>query len=1084
MQSEQKTIFLPTPRQQKTPLSNMIRMLLLLAAIQLTAWILPSWPEFTGIPYYLPLHNLLEMISIVISMMVCAIGWNSRSQNLSGNVILLACVFFCVGLLDFLHSVSYVGMPDYFSHNDAQKHLYFWLAGRLLAALVLLGIVVRPWKPLKWFSARYLTLGIMLGLILLLNWVVITHQSWLPDMFIPGQGLTALKKSIEYIIIIINVFTALLLWKKLRTHQTQTNIFLFGAISTLAMSEFYFTLYSTMTGSYNVLGHIYKVIAYLMIYRAIVIEIIDEPYQQLSKFKDIIDSSEDAIMSLSLGNIIQSWNKGAERMFGYSAAEAIGAPIQMLIPADDVAQQLHFFDQIHHGSLIRQYEATRHKKDGQLIHIATSISPILDEQYKIIGIAKIDRDISQRKKNDWRLVQMNLALNCVREAAFLMNQDGNFLYVNDEACRILEYSREELLNGMGASQIDPEWSRERLSDYWNELKHHGSRMIESIHVTSSGRAFPVEISTNYFEFEGQGYNMALVRDISVRKQAENDIRIAATAFESQEGMTINDQDGLIIKVNKAFSRITGYSTEEVTGKNPRLLKSGRHDRQFYAAMWHSILTTGAWEGEIWNRRKNGEIYPEHLTITAVKNEHGVVTNYVATLTDITHTKAAEDEIRHLAFYDPLTQLPNRRLLHDRLKQALSATSRNGLTGAVLFIDLDNFKTLNDSLGHDIGDILLEQVALRLKSCIREEDTVARLGGDEFVVMIEGMSKNTMDAAEQTKTVGNKILNELNQIYQLGKYPYHNTPSIGVTLFSDNKQSIDDVLKQADLAMYQSKKMGRNTLSFFDPHMQEVINARSKIDRDLHIALEQQQFELYYQVQMQQRGQFGMFHPIGAEALIRWNHPERGLVPPIDFIPLAEESGLIIPIGEWVLESACAQIKLWERDAKTRHWVLAVNISARQFRQPQFVEQVHAIIDKHAINPTLLKLELTESLLLEDVENTISTMQQLKQLGVKFSLDDFGTGYSSLQYLKQLPLDQLKIDQSFVRDLVTDNTDRAIVSTIITMACNLNLNHIAEGVETKAQQQLLLSMGCHHHQGYLYGKPIRIAQFEATYIALR
>ncbi len=568
-------------------------------------------------------------------------------------------------------------------------------------------------------------------------------------------------------------------------------------------------------------------------------------------------------------------------------------------------------------------------------------------------------------------------------------------------------------------------------------------------------------------------NEELNREVSERKQAEANLRIAAIAFEAQNGVLITDANSLILRVNRAFTEITGYSAEEVVGKNPRILGSGRQDANFYAAMWKRINNTGSWEGEIWNRRKNGEVYPEHLTITAVKNQDGNVTNYVASLTDITLRKSVEEKIQNLAFYDPLTRLPNRRLLLDRLQQAFVFSARSGRGAALLFVDLDNFKDINDTLGHDIGDLLLQQTAQRLESCVRDADTVARLGGDEFVVMLEDLSEQAIEAATQTKVVGEKILATLNQPYQLGTHEYHGSSSIGTTIFSDHDNTAEELLKRADIAMYQSKKAGRNTLRFFDPKMQDIINARIAFESELHTALENQQFQLYYQIQVD-----SSHHPLGAEALIRWLHPLRGLVSPDEFIPLAEKTGLILPIGQWVLETACTQLKVWEQDTLTRDLILAVNVSAKQFRQADFVAQVQAAVQRHAINPMRLKLELTESTLLEDIEDTIATMNTLKEIGIQFSLDDFGTGYSSLQYLKRLPIDQIKIDRSFVRDIGTDNDDNAIVSTIIAMTQSLKRSVIAEGVETKEQRQYLLDEGCTHYQGYLFGKPVPIEQFEA------
>lgn len=557
-------------------------------------------------------------------------------------------------------------------------------------------------------------------------------------------------------------------------------------------------------------------------------------------------------------------------------------------------------------------------------------------------------------------------------------------------------------------------------------------------------------------------------------KSEADLRIAATAFASQESLMITDAKGVILRVNKAFTENTGYTAEEAVGQTPRLFKSGRHNADFYRAMWEALLRHGTWQGEIWDRRKNGEVYPKWLTISSVKGGDGVVTHYVGSHIDITERKVAEDKINHLAFYDVLTDLPNRRLLLDRLNRALASSARSGREGALLFLDLDNFKTLNDTLGHDVGDLLLQQVAERLTTCVREGDTVARLGGDEFVVLLEDLGEQPIEAAAQTEAIGDKVLTILSQPYQLTTHRYNITSSIGATLFNDHQSEVEELLKQADIAMYQAKKAGRNTLRFFDPKMQSTINTRVALERELRKALEQQQFQLYYQVQVD-----SAYRPVGAEALIRWLHPERGLVPPVQFIPLAEDTGLIEPIGQWVLETACAQLKLWQQDALTRDLLMSVNVCAKQFYQADFIAQVQAAVQRHAINPMLLKLELTESMLLENIEDTISTMNALKKIGILFSLDDFGTGYSSLQYLKRLPLNQLKIDQSFVRDIAVDNSDQVIVRTIIAMAHSLELDVIAEGVETEEQRQLLLNQDCTHFQGYLFGRPVPISQFEAA-----
>jgi diguanylate cyclase (GGDEF)-like protein len=440
--------------------------------------------------------------------------------------------------------------------------------------------------------------------------------------------------------------------------------------------------------------------------------------------------------------------------------------------------------------------------------------------------------------------------------------------------------------------------------------------------------------------------------------------------------------------------------------------------------------------------------------------------------DITRMRKAALEIQHLAFYDPLTGLPNRRLLTDRLQHAVAATQRTGSRGALLFIDLDNFKTLNDTAGHDVGDQLLKQVGARIRACVRDMDTVARLGGDEFVVMLQGLSENAQAAELQVQVVGNNVLASVSKAYFLDGGTHNSTCSIGATVFSDGQQSPADLLKQADIAMYQVKSAGRNGVCFFNTHMLDTLTSRADLERDLRIALDNDEFEVHYQIQVAEPNR-----PVGAEVLVRWRHPVKGLVSPIEFIGVAEETGLIVPLGLWVLRAACHQLKVWESMPERAHLQLSVNVSARQFGQSDFVRSVQQVLQSTGINAQRLKLELTESLVIANVQDTVLKMEALKAIGVRFSMDDFGTGQSSLTYLTTLPLDQLKIDQSFVRNIGVQNRDSVIIDTIIGMATNLGLEVIAEGVETVAQRSFLLNHGCHLFQGYLFAKPVPIAELE-------
>jgi len=662
-----------------------------------------------------------------------------------------------------------------------------------------------------------------------------------------------------------------------------------------------------------------------------------------------------------------------------------------------------------------------------------------------------------------------------------ISTDGLICEINLKASDMLGVERNKLIQKRLALFITNH-DKDRWHRHFTQIKNNEGANEQAIDLElkrDDGLSFNAHV--NCLRVKGTDgsltFRLALT-DISKLKSDEAELRIAAIAFEAPEGMLVTDANRIILRVNKAFTLITGFSAEDVIGKNPRMLSSGRQDAAFYATMWDCIISTGSWQGEIWNRRKNGEIYPEHLTITAVKDNNGAVSNYVATFTDITHIKDDKDAIIHMALYDPLTNLPNRRLLLDRLNHSLSSGERLGLGCALLFIDLDYFKNINDTLGHATGDMLLQQVADRLSSCVREGDTVSRLGGDEFVVLLQDMSKQSIEPAAQTEIIANKILVLLSQPYQLASHTCKITVSIGIVISNGHKANPEDLLKNADIAMYQAKKSGRNKVRFFDPQMQIAINRRADIEHNLHIAIEQEQFQLYYQIQVDGTG-----HALGAEALIRWPHSKYGLVGPYDFIPVAEETSLILPIGKWVLETACAQLKAWEQDLLTKGLTLSINVSAKQFQQAEFVEQVKSAVHRNRINPSLLRLELTESMLIDNIENIIMVMRELKAVGVNFELDDFGTGYSSLQYLKKLPLHQLKIDQSFVRDIVTDSHDRSIVRTIIAMAQSLSLDVIAEGVETEEQKQLLINKGCRYFQGYLFGKPVPIEQFEALLRAI-
>ena len=712
---------------------------------------------------------------------------------------------------------------------------------------------------------------------------------------------------------------------------------------------------------------------------------------------------------------------------------------------------------------------------GRRIWVRCVGEPLRDEAGAIVGAEGLVQEIAPAGYAPGTLMRHTFSMSGAAgsgEAFVTVDRQGRISYANEPAEQLLAAAGEALLG----------------RKIWSFFQKRARLQLEERFMHALDKREEIELEeldaqvSHWLELRGFPFGAGLalhLRDVSSRRRAQQHLTLLEGSIARLNDIVIITEAApfrapgpRIVFVNDAFERRTGYTREEVIGHSPRLLQGPDTQRAQLDRIRSGLEQWERVRVDLINYTKAGEPYWVDLDVSPVWDESRRLTHWVAVGRDITERKRDEEKIQYLAFYDPLTQLPNRQMLLDRLHDAVGDNG-HARDGALMFIDLDNFKVLNDTLGHQKGDMLLQQVARRLRNCVAKGDLVARLGGDEFVVLLENTPEKPLDPLTAAQKVSQRILEGLGEPYVLPGYLHHSTCSIGVTLFGKNPSSVSELLKQADLAMYQAKAAGRNAVRFFDPEMQAVATANAALASDLRQAWRDNHLKIEYQPQVGMDGQM-----TGVEALLRWEHPTRGIVRPDQFIPTAEETSLIIPIGHWVLESACAQLAVWAERPERRHLSIAVNVSVRQFRHPEFIDEVMTCVKRHGIPPNKLKLELTESLLADNLDAAIAKMRNLKEMGVRLSVDDFGIGYSSLSYLKRLPIDELKIDRGFVKDILTDGNDAAIAGTIIGLCRNLGLEVIAEGVETEEQRAFLSRQGCNRYQGYLFCRPLPIEQLEA------
>ena len=935
--------------------------LALLGILLFLVWIMPVPADLTGIAQYLPLHTALETLAIVVGGLIFAIGWNMPRAESSRNILLLACTFLGVALLDLAHTLSYFGMPDFVTPSGVEKAINFWVAARVLAALALLAVAILPWgQPISQRQALGL-LGAVLILVLGISLLFLYRQDWLPRTFIPGEGLTRFKIATEYLLVAVYLLAAVLFWRHLQRPRTFAASSLLAAAAIMAMGEFCFTLYASVTDIYNLTGHLYKVIAYLFLYRALFVDTVLQPYARLYATRNQLEVTLQALPDL----LFEMSRDGR-----YLAVHASQSGNLLLAPADLIGKNL------------------------------AEVMPAAAAQTCLAAIEEAERTgFSQGQ-----VIELPMA-------------DG------------------------------PHWferSVARKPQAWGEEDRF----------------------------------LVISRDITARQRAEAVLRDSEerfrTLFEESRQATLLVEDGRFTAANRAALAMLGIErVERFLGLTPAdisppLQPDGRGSAEKAEELIRLAFAQRANEFEWEHRRANGEPFIARITLTVIRQGDKDLLHVV--WNDITEQKRARERIEFLAYKDPLTGLPNRLLGQDRLRQALASAQRRQTCLAVLYLDLDKFKYINDTFGHATGDRLLQSVAQRLSQDLRAEDTLCRLSADEFMLILQGLPEDnfSMHLAEICERVQASIA----EPHEVDGLRLFTALSIGIALFPQDGDDPESLMLNAHMALNEAKKVGQNSYRFFEPGMNAAL-IRFVLTRDaLRLALVNREFELHYQPQVNLHSG----RVVGVEALIRWRRPGEGLKLPTDFIPEAEESGLIVPIGRWALHEACCQVAAWQA-AGWPDLVVGVNLSAVQFRQGQVVADVQAALADSGLNPACLDLELTESLLLQHETSILAIVAGWKVQGIMLSIDDFGTGYSSLAYLKRFKVDKLKIDRSFVINLSRDAEDRAIVQAMIEIARGLKLKTIAEGVEDAALAEQLRLMGCDEVQGYLYAKPLPPAEFK-------
>ena len=1062
--------------------------------------------------HFLLFHTLVELFAVVVAIISAIVAWHTYALAKNQFLLLLGCGYFYIGGLDLAHTLTFNGLP--FLESDAgNTSLQLWIVARFFEAVLLL---IAPLFINADFRPRNFILVLTSSMLLLL-WAV--AYDWLPAFYIAGKGLTLTKIISEYVIIVLLAGALFTFWQAKQEIEKSNFILIIISIILTMLAEFSFTLYSEFSGTMIILGHMLKLLSYWAIYIVLIESSLRTPFLSLARDANTYDAVPDETLVVDRDGYIRQVNEAVRRHM-QDPKNAIGSRCHLLQHDPKISEEdCQICRSIKAGDLLTSSEflieeqqqwfevtlsAISHgDKSLAMVHVRRNITVAKEAQARSEVFNRLYTVLSHTNKAiaDAASRQMMFADICniaVRYGGFKMSWIGLInnhvvkpqIHAGDESgyLKTMEIRVDDSALARGPvgraakrnqvqcvnnTQLDPDFAPWR-----DAAEDRGYAALAAVPLSVNGKV--VGIYAIYSELPdafddkmlallgslGRDISSAMLRlqERQKRDQAEAKIQqLSQVVEQNAHAILITDINYKIEYANRAFTVLTGYLQQELINKTPAILHSHYTDDDTQNEISRTIKAGREWSGQIRNQRKDGSLYWALQSITPIKNDEGEVTHYVSTSEDNTDLHDAQQTIEQLAFYDPLTNLPNRRLLSDRLQQALEHAQRyQDQIVAVMVFDLDNFKTVNDSLGHNYGDDLLKHVAQIFQSQVRSEDTVSRQGGDEFTIILAGMKQ-----IEKIADIADSILQKLSQPINLSGHQVVIGTSIGIAVYPNDAQSYDELLRNADMAMYHAKDEGKNNFQFFMPEMSKQAHNRLLLENKLRNAIEEDHFQLFYQPQLDLKtGEI-----MGTEALIRWFDPEQGMISPAEFIPLAEDTGLIGQIGDWVIEAACRDMKALHAKGFPQLKV-AINVSAFQFRHGKHLTDVISkVLEQYQYPAELLALELTESILIDDIKETLNVLNSMRSLGITLAIDDFGTGYSSLSYLKQFPIDILKIDQSFIRDITTDASDKAIVSAIIAMAQQLDIDVLAEGVETEEHQAFLQSQGCDYVQGYLYCKPI-------------